>query len=41
MSCSQQGWPFLRLDGSTTGTKRTRLVDEFNDPHRWAHQKKP
>lgn len=30
--CSQNNWPVCRLDGSTTSTKRTKLVDEFNNP---------
>ena len=30
--CSQNNWPVLRLDGSTAGTKRTKLVEQFNDP---------
>ena len=31
--CSQNGWPFLRLDGSIASKKRTSLVDQFNDPY--------
>ena len=31
--CNQNNWPFLRLDGTTTGQKRTKLVSQFNDPH--------
>lgn len=31
--CSQNNWPVLRLDGTTAGTKRTKLVAQFNDPH--------
>jgi DNA repair and recombination RAD54-like protein len=31
--CMQNGWPWLRLDGTTTGQKRTKLVSEFNDPY--------
>jgi len=27
----QENWPVLRLDGTTGGTKRTALVDKFND----------
>ena len=30
--CSQNNWPFLRLDGTTAGTKRTQLVETFNNP---------
>lgn len=29
---SQNNWPVLRLDGTTAATKRTKLVDTFNDP---------
>ena len=29
---SQNNWPFARLDGTTNGAKRTKLVDEFNNP---------
>lgn len=31
--CTQNNWPFLRLDGTTAGQKRTKLVDQFNNPH--------
>lgn len=31
--CGQNQWPFLRLDGTTAGATRTKLVDRFNDPH--------
>jgi DNA repair and recombination RAD54-like protein len=31
--CKQSNWPFLRLDGSVTSNKRTKLVEEFNNPH--------
>lgn len=27
-----QGWPSIRLDGSTAAGKRQKLVDKFNDP---------
>ena len=30
--CCNNGWPTLRLDGSTTSTKRTKIVDTFNNP---------
>eukprot|EP00981_Chlorochromonas_danica_P009089 scaffold2486_cov169-Ochromonas_danica.AAC.8 len=30
--CKQANWPFLRLDGTVSSTKRTKLVDEFNNP---------
>ena len=30
--CGQCNWPVLRLDGTTNGQKRTKLVDEFNNP---------
>lgn len=30
--CSQNNWPVARLDGTVSGGKRTKLVDEFNDP---------
>lgn len=30
--CTQNNWPFLRLDGTTSGQKRTKLVSLFNDP---------
>lgn len=30
--CSDNGWPQLRLDGTTAAAKRTKLVDTFNDP---------
>lgn len=30
--CRANGWPSMRLDGSTNGTKRSKLVDDFNDP---------
>lgn len=30
--CRQRGYPFLRLDGSTTPSKREKLVQKFNDP---------
>ena len=29
---SQNQWPCLRLDGTTSGVNRTKLVDKFNDP---------
>ena len=28
-----QRWPFIRLDGGTSSSKRQRLVDKFNDPN--------
>jgi DNA repair and recombination RAD54-like protein len=31
--CGQNSWPSLRLDGTTSGLKRTKLVAQFNDPH--------
>ena len=31
--CSQNKWPVLRLDGTTAGPKRTKLVAQFNDPY--------
>ena len=30
--CNDNNWPQLRLDGSTSAQKRTKLVDTFNDP---------
>jgi hypothetical protein len=30
--CASRGWPAVRLDGSTTVSKRQKLVDVFNDP---------
>jgi DNA repair and recombination protein RAD54 and RAD54-like protein len=30
--CKDNRWPTLRLDGSTNLNKRTKLVDDFNDP---------
>lgn len=30
--CEDNGWPQMRLDGSTMAAKRTKLVDTFNDP---------
>jgi hypothetical protein len=30
--CKEHGWPTLRLDGSVAPVKRTKLVDEFNNP---------
>lgn len=30
--CREKCYPFLRLDGSTTITKRQKLVKKFNDP---------
>lgn len=30
--CTQNQWPVLRLDGTVSGSKRTKLVDEFNHP---------
>jgi DNA repair and recombination RAD54-like protein len=30
--CEQNNWPKLRLDGTVTSSKRTKLVDTFNDP---------
>lgn len=30
--CREKGYPFLRLDGSTTISKRQKLVKKFNDP---------
>ena len=32
--CRQRGYPYLRLDGSTSISKRTKLVAQFNDPAR-------
>jgi len=32
--CRQRSYPFLRLDGSTSISKRTKLVAQFNDPTR-------
>lgn len=29
--CKDNNWPWLRLDGTTSATKRTKLVAEFND----------
>lgn len=29
--CKDNAWPWLRLDGTTNATKRTKLVAEFND----------
>nr|XP_037284031.1 DNA repair and recombination protein RAD54B-like [Rhipicephalus microplus] len=31
--CMQKGYPFLRLDGSTSSTQRLELVERFNSPH--------
>lgn len=33
LMCNDNNWPVLRLDGTTTGSKRTKLVDTFNDPY--------
>jgi hypothetical protein len=30
--CRERGYPFLRLDGSTSINKRQKLVQQFNDP---------
>ncbi|CAM9433706.1 unnamed protein product, partial [Phaeothamnion confervicola] len=30
--CRENGWPYVRLDGSTGVSKRQKLVDMFNDP---------
>ncbi len=30
--CKQNIWPVLRLDGTISGNKRTKLVEEFNNP---------
>lgn len=30
--CEQNNWPALRLDGTISSTKRTKIVDEFNNP---------
>lgn len=30
--CAQNAWPVLRLDGTVSANKRTKLVDEFNAP---------
>jgi len=30
--CAQNNWPVVRLDGSVAASKRTKIVDEFNDP---------
>lgn len=30
--CKQNNWPALRLDGTISGTKRTKLVEDFNNP---------
>lgn len=30
--CEQNGWPKLRLDGTISAVKRTKVVDEFNNP---------
>ena len=31
--CNQENWHVLRLDGTVSATKRTKLVDEFNHLH--------
>ncbi|KAH6932353.1 hypothetical protein HPB50_004882 [Hyalomma asiaticum] len=31
--CTQKGYPFLRLDGSTSSAQRLELVERFNSPH--------
>ncbi|XP_077532436.1 DNA repair and recombination protein RAD54B-like isoform X2 [Haemaphysalis longicornis] len=31
--CKHKGYPFLRLDGSTSSTQRLEIVDRFNSPH--------
>lgn len=31
--CDQAGYPVLRLDGTVTSTRRTKIVDEFNAPN--------
>ncbi|XP_050024502.2 DNA repair and recombination protein RAD54B-like [Dermacentor andersoni] len=31
--CTQKGYPFLRLDGSTSTMQRLELVERFNSPH--------
>jgi hypothetical protein len=30
--CADNNWPNLRLDGTVQAVKRTKLVDQFNDP---------
>jgi DNA repair and recombination RAD54-like protein len=30
--CTQNNWLTLRLDGTTAATKRTKIVDDFNNP---------
>ena len=30
--CHQQGWKCCKLDGSCSIKKRTKMVEEFNDP---------
>ena len=30
--CVAHKWPILRLDGSTSGVNRTKMVEQFNDP---------
>jgi Helicase conserved C-terminal domain len=29
--CREKAWPYIRLDGSTSASKRQKLVDQFND----------
>jgi len=31
--CTQENWHVLRLDGTVSATKRTKLVEEFNCLH--------
>lgn len=32
--CTDNRWPYIRLDGSTSAGKRQKLVDQFNDQAR-------
>ena len=31
--CQQEGWPCCKLDGSCSIKKRTKMVQDFNNPH--------
>ena len=30
--CQQESWPCCKLDGSCSIKKRTKMVEDFNDP---------
>jgi hypothetical protein len=31
--CQENGWPCCKLDGSCSIKKRTKMVEDFNNPH--------